>query len=637
MNIKINNKKIRQLLLRVPLAYKILLGVLLLYGGIYMVLYSVPRSAAFTYKEDACIHTPIIAPAFQKSSSDAFSVSFHNELKIGDIALFATRACFTPTTLLTQTAYTGTISPFAGWFAAVRYTITAEEAPVAHTKDLQGTPLSTIVPFSLKLSKSDAVHSYFFSVAGKKITCNTQDVRVSCDVAGLQLDHGQTYTALLQRGVGNSSPETLFKGEVTTLAPLAVRELSIKDGQTVYDIPQVVTVHFDHEVKTARASITSPEGERTLLNAQLNKQTVEFTLPVDMPRKTTYTLTLEEVIGQNNSTLVGKPATTFTLSGGPRVEKISIGAGNVPPTSKAIITFDQPIDATVDVNTFITVSGVPVAIRRTTDRTVELAILDAGLCQAFTVSIAKGLKSGVNNEVSDGPWRHTSRTTCGSVATIGYSVQGRPLVAYYFGSGSSTILFTAAIHGNEPSSYATMMGWIQYLQSNAHTLPAGKQVVIVPNLNPDGLAAGTRNNSRNVNLGRNYPTANWRADIETASGVLKEGGGTTAGSEPETQALLALTRQLRPRLAVSFHAQGSLVGANKFGDSIALGDIYAATVKYRTMFYNAEAVMGYAMTGEYEDWMGEELGIPALLIELPALSGNYFSAHLTALLKMLNS
>jgi hypothetical protein len=53
------------------------------------------------------------------------------------------------------------------------------------------------------------------------------------------------------------------------------------------------------------------------------------------------------------------------------------------------------------------------------------------------------------------------------------------------------------------------------------------------------------------------------------------------------------------------------------------------------MFYNAEAVMGYPMTGEMEDWMGEKYGIPAILIELPSPSGNYLGSQLSALKKIL--
>ena len=98
---------------------------------------------------------------------------------------------------------------------------------------------------------------------------------------------------------------------------------------------------------------------------------------------------------------------------------------------------------------------------------------------------------------------------------------------------------------------------------------------------------------------------------------------------------MALTSQLRPRLEISFHAQGSLVGANKVADSVSIGDTYARTVGYSTMFYNAEEVMGYSITGEYEEWMGEKMGIPAILIELPSRNGNYLTSQLNALMKML--
>jgi hypothetical protein len=53
------------------------------------------------------------------------------------------------------------------------------------------------------------------------------------------------------------------------------------------------------------------------------------------------------------------------------------------------------------------------------------------------------------------------------------------------------------------------------------------------------------------------------------------------------------------------------------------------------MFDNAEDVMGYSITGEYEDWMGEALGVPAILIELPTHSGNYLNSQMNALKKVL--
>jgi protein MpaA len=286
----------------------------------------------------------------------------------------------------------------------------------------------------------------------------------------------------------------------------------------------------------------------------------------------------------------------------------------------------------VDIASVASLKGVggTVAKKSATEITYSL---NAGNCQAFSLVLAKGIKSGSNNEASEA-WNFDSRTICGTSSIIGYSVKGRPITAYSFGSGSTVILFTAGIHGSEPSSTTTLQAWVEYLKVNGYTIPSNKRLVIVPNTNPDGIASNTRNNSRDVNIDRNFPTANWSASIESANGTLPMGGGAHPGSEPETTALINLTRQLRPRLSVAFHAQGRLVGANKVADSVAIGSVYASTVGYKTMYDNAEAIMGYTITGEYEDWMGEELRIPAILIELPSSAGNNLSSQLTALWKM---
>lgn len=107
-------------------------------------------------------------------------------------------------------------------------------------------------------------------------------------------------------------------------------------------------------------------------------------------------------------------------------------------------------------------------------------------------------------------------------------------------------------------------------------------------------------------------------------------------SEPETKALANLTTSLRPRLSVSFHAQGSLVGANQYGDSVSIGNTYATSFGYSSMIGIAEETMGYSITGEYEEWAGEQYSTPAILIELPTAYGSYFWYHVNILWKMVS-
>lgn len=201
------------------------------------------------------------------------------------------------------------------------------------------------------------------------------------------------------------------------------------------------------------------------------------------------------------------------------------------------------------------------------------------------------------------------------------------MLAYYFGTnGGATMLFTGGIHGSEPSSTDTMNAWVDYLRANAYRIPAGKQIVIIPNMNPDGIAAGDRLNANAVNLDRNYPTDDWQKNIDTVGGYLAGGGGSSPGSEPETKAAMAAISGLSIKLSISYHAQGSLVGSNNYSSADNYAHRYASAVGYGNMSHNAEETMGYAITGEFETWLAER-GVPAILIELPTPYGNYLSSH----------
>ena len=86
---------------------------------------------------------------------------------------------------------------------------------------------------------------------------------------------------------------------------------------------------------------------------------------------------------------------------------------------------------------------------------------------------------------------------------IGYSVRGHPIVAYERGDRSApATLVIGVIHGTEPAG----LGVISQLRRLP--LPARVHLWLVPTVNPDGLAAGTRQNAHGVDLNRNFPS-NW--------------------------------------------------------------------------------------------------------------------------------
>jgi len=132
----------------------------------------------------------------------------------------------------------------------------------------------------------------------------------------------------------------------------------------------------------------------------------------------------------------------------------------------------------------------------------------------------------------------------GSV-TIGRSAKGRPIALreYGFGATGKRALVFGCIHGTECAASA-----IPRFQFGCPTPGA---VFYVPNLNPDGLATGTRLNGRGIDLNRNF-SAQWepngvRWDLEYS--------GPRPFSEPETRIAARLIRTLHPDVTIWFHQE----------------------------------------------------------------------------------
>ncbi|HSS80413.1 MAG TPA: M14 family zinc carboxypeptidase [Gaiellaceae bacterium] len=127
---------------------------------------------------------------------------------------------------------------------------------------------------------------------------------------------------------------------------------------------------------------------------------------------------------------------------------------------------------------------------------------------------------------------------------IGHSVRGRAIVAYERGDPSApATLVVGVIHGSEPAGLAVIS------QLRRLPLPPHVHLWLVPTVNPDGLAAGTRQNAHGVDLNRNWPTA-WMHN-----GVPWDGyySGPRPMSEPENRALRAFILRVKPTLTIWYH------------------------------------------------------------------------------------
>ena len=171
---------------------------------------------------------------------------------------------------------------------------------------------------------------------------------------------------------------------------------------------------------------------------------------------------------------------------------------------------------------------------------------------------------------------------------IGTSVQGRPITAYHRGTaGGIVILVVGVIHGNEDDGLAV----IDLLRNMP--LPAGYDLWLLPMLNPDGQANQTRTNGNGVDLNRNFPY-DWGPIAQPGD---SEYSGTGPASEPETQAFVAFTQRIQPRLTLWYHQNAFLIQPSQRADG-PLRQKYAELtgLPYKTLSGTGSTFSGIAAT-----------------------------------------
>ena len=128
---------------------------------------------------------------------------------------------------------------------------------------------------------------------------------------------------------------------------------------------------------------------------------------------------------------------------------------------------------------------------------------------------------------------------------LGHSLQGRPIRAFEVGDAASPrkLLIVGCIHGDEPAGIAIAGALAR------GPVPRGADLWIVPDLNPDGVAADTRQNAHRVDLNRNFPWQ-WRPLGPPGTTFYS---GPRPLSEPESRIALRLVLGVRPQVSIWFH------------------------------------------------------------------------------------
>lgn len=191
---------------------------------------------------------------------------------------------------------------------------------------------------------------------------------------------------------------------------------------------------------------------------------------------------------------------------------------------------------------------------------------------------------------------------------IGTSALGRPIEAIHFLPPSYAqvrppALLFGAIHGDE----AVTALMLERLADELVERPPGRDTWIVPCVNPDGVAAGSKNNARDVDLNRNFAAANWLAAHEAGYDP-----GQTPEDQPETRALVDLIERSGAHRLIAVHATFRVVNWDGTGKTLA---------EQMAMYcgYPASGDIGYPTRGSFGSKYGVDRGLEVVTMEVPYL------------------
>jgi g-D-glutamyl-meso-diaminopimelate peptidase len=230
--------------------------------------------------------------------------------------------------------------------------------------------------------------------------------------------------------------------------------------------------------------------------------------------------------------------------------------------------------------------------------------------------------------------------------SYGKSVLGKDLTLVKLGNGPRKVLWVGGMHSVEvvttnylmkiieeyAAAYTQKTTYGDYSANRVQSLLNEFTIYFAPMCNPDGTDIATdkgasnvkvsdratwKGNANGVNLNRNFPFK-WSLSTSAKGSNYNSYRGPSAGSEPETKALMELCRANDFEHMVSCHVQGKIIfWADKENGNVpgakSLAESISALTGYTMLTPTTKASGGYA--GGFENWFRAEFNRPGICLE----------------------
>jgi len=204
---------------------------------------------------------------------------------------------------------------------------------------------------------------------------------------------------------------------------------------------------------------------------------------------------------------------------------------------------------------------------------------------------------------------------------------GTPLIWTTFGQETeatkdNTTLILCGVHGDEITPIKFCWNLMRELKAKPIK---DKFVVIAPLVAPDSFfkKRPTRTNGRGVDVNRNFPTIDWKADAHkkwksSQKSDKRKFPGHHAASEQETVFQMNLILRYKPNKVISVHAPLTLLDYDGPSLKAEAGKPAQALLEEMSSKASGYKVSNYPVfPGSLGNWAGKEKHIPTYTLELP--------------------
>lgn len=241
------------------------------------------------------------------------------------------------------------------------------------------------------------------------------------------------------------------------------------------------------------------------------------------------------------------------------------------------------------------------------------------------------------------------------LTTCGKSLLDKDIFSLVIGEGKRNIVYVGGTHGIEWLTSLLLLKFTENLAIayekqdllsgfDIKNILENVRLIIIPELNPDGIEIAIKGaeacekykdadieickgdfglwsaNARGVDINHNF-NADWYSlrEAEKEAGINSPSpsrfGGLFPESEPETQAITRLCRNIPLDMLITFHSQGEEIfyeyGKNTPEKALHIAKMLSALTDY-TLVKNE----GLYSSGGLKDWFIEEFGRPAFTVEI---------------------